>query len=254
MADELEPSASRSPLVAAVAKAYRAVWLTICATVAAVGIMVLSVLSPTVLLTVFFVFAVVGGVLMAAAPENRHPAARGARARSGLLGALACGSAASAAIGLTALLGAGVLILVLGLTAGSPAAIRFCTENVLAAASAPPPSAAIAGWAPGFVVSPVPGWAPPQLPPDLHLMSVEELCHAWCASYLILQERSSRGRARAVLASVRERQRYLDELERRNAPGLCAWLAAGATGSSDPLPYLVGNRAGDGVIDWDELT
>lgn len=241
-------------MVAAITRAYRIAWLTTCAAAAAVGVTVLSVLSPTVLLTVFVVFAVVGGVLMAASPENGHPAVRGARARRGVLGALACGSAASATIGLTALLGAGVLVLVLGLAASSPAAIRFCTENVLAAASAPPPSAAIAGWAPGFVVPPFPGWAPPQLPPDLHLTSIEELCHAWCASYVILQERSSRGRARAVLATVRERQRYLDELERRNAPGLCAWLAAGATGSSDPLPYLVGNRAGDGVIDWDELT
>jgi hypothetical protein len=57
-----------------------------------------------------------------------------------------------------------------------------------------------------------------------------------------------------VLATVEERQSYLDELERRNATGLAAWLASGARVASNPLPYLVVNRTEPPVINWEELT
>lgn len=121
----------------------------------------------------------------------------------------------------------------------------------LRAASAPT-NVSFTAWAPGFAY-PLPGWVPPQLPPDFHLMSTEELCQAWCASYLVLKDRSSRGEATAALATVAERQRYLDELERRNASGLTAWLASGARVASNPLPYLTETRKERPVINWDEL-
>jgi hypothetical protein len=34
------------------------------------------------------------------------------------------------------------------------------------------------------------------------------------------------------------RQECLDELERRNRPGIARWLASGARAGSDPRPYL----------------
>ena len=57
-----------------------------------------------------------------------------------------------------------------------------------------------------------------------------------------------------MLATVEERQRYLDEIERRNAEGFMSWLASSARVASNPLPYLVANRRVRSVINWDELT
>ena len=80
------------------------------------------------------------------------------------------------------------------------------------------------------------------------------MCQACCASYLVLLEQSSGPQPKAVLATVEERQSYLDELERRNATGLAAWLASGARVASNPLPYLVVNRTDPPAINWEELT
>jgi hypothetical protein len=79
----------------------------------------------------------------------------------------------------------------------------------------------------------------------------EELCRAWRASYTDLQRQTRPAR---VLALAMERQRYLDELEHRNASGFEDWLASGARPPGNPLPYIVGERLGHSTIDWDELT
>jgi len=54
--------------------------------------------------------------------------------------------------------------------------------------------------------------------------------------------------------TVEERQRYLDEFERRNSKGLRVWLASGNPTSGDPHAYLVEGWADLPVVDWDELT
>jgi len=67
-------------------------------------------------------------------------------------------------------------------------------------------------------------------------------------------ERSTGTATNSTLATVQERQRYLDELERRNAVGLAAWLASGARVASNPLPYFVRDRTNREAINWDDLT
>lgn len=114
------------------------------------------------------------------------------------------------------------------------------------------PATALAAWAPG-TVCPSPGWPPPLLGPDLQRLSTEELCQAWCASYLVLMERSAGTGIKAVMATVQERQRYLDELERRNPIGLAAWFASGARVASNPLPYLLESPSDRPGINWEEL-
>ena len=114
------------------------------------------------------------------------------------------------------------------------------------------PTTALAAWAPG-TVWPSPGWPPPLLGPELHQRSTEDLCQAWCASYLVLMERSAGTRIEAIMATVEERQRYLDELERRNPIGLAAWFASGARVASNPLPYLLENPSDRPAINWEEL-
>jgi hypothetical protein len=251
MTHEQHPDTSRSPLVRGITLVYRVTWLVGCSVVAAVGVTVLAILSVEVLVALFVAFALVGATLvLVGAVGDGEPSGPG-RARRTLVGALVAGTAASAYVGLAAVLGPRVLLLILVVGATSPAAMSLYGRGLRAASA--PTSVSIAAWAPGFAY-PLPAWAPPQLPPDLALLRTEDLCEAWCASYLVLMDRFSRGDAKAALATVTERQRYLDELERRNAPGLTAWLASGARVASNPLPYLAGNRIERTVIDGDELT
>lgn len=63
----------------------------------------------------------------------------------------------------------------------------------------------------------------------------EQLFNAWQLSYVLLQHaRTTRDR----IALVTIRQRYLDELERRNPAGFRLWMANGARAASNPRRYL----------------
>ena len=88
--------------------------------------------------------------------------------------------------------------------------------------------------------------------PELRDLTDEQLCKRWRASYRASQRQQSS--AVKLIAAVAERQMYLDELERRNASGFAAWLAAGPQAAEDPLPYLTGDRVDAPAVDWDELT
>jgi hypothetical protein len=94
------------------------------------------------------------------------------------------------------------------------------------------------------------GLVPVRPPDDACLLTDEELCAAWVASTDALRDRSPQ-RRRDVVA---QRQRYLDEFERRNPTGLRAWLAAGDTTSVDPRTFLAEGRSDAPWVDWDELT
>jgi hypothetical protein len=94
------------------------------------------------------------------------------------------------------------------------------------------------------------GVVPLRPPDDACLLTDEELCSAWDASTDALHEASPQGR-RDVVA---QRQRYLDEFERRSPTGLKAWLAAGDTTAIDPRTFLVGRCSDAPSVDWDELT
>jgi hypothetical protein len=62
----------------------------------------------------------------------------------------------------------------------------------------------------------------------------EQLFQAWQLSYVLLQHaRTTRDR----IALVTARQRYLDELERRNPDGFKLWMANGARAASNPGRY-----------------
>ncbi|MEU8225697.1 hypothetical protein [Kribbella sp. NPDC048915] len=70
---------------------------------------------------------------------------------------------------------------------------------------------------------------------ELDALDDEALCLAWRRSYRRLE--AARTPAERLVV-VEQRQRYLDELDRRSPDGLAAWLAAGARASGNPLPYL----------------
>lgn len=67
---------------------------------------------------------------------------------------------------------------------------------------------------------------------DLAEMPTEDLLRAWEASALALQDRRDAARAARL---ARDRQAYLDELERRDPEGVRRWLAAA---SVSPRPFL----------------
>jgi hypothetical protein len=67
-------------------------------------------------------------------------------------------------------------------------------------------------------------------------MDDEELCWAWRVSFVALQRAPS---VASRLQVVQKRQDYLDELDRRNADGLAAWLYSGARAAGDPRRYIV---------------
>ncbi len=146
-------------------------------------------------------------------------------------------------------------VLVLAIVGTSPRVVR----RSLRWWEAPPPTSAatrldgftqaFAAAFPEFAI--LPGTPPAAPSTDLALMTDEQLCRQWRTSCTLVQEAAS---ARQLGRVLQTRQRYLDELERRNEAGFGAWLASGARAESDPLPYLRGERAVGSAIDWNELT
>ena len=75
----------------------------------------------------------------------------------------------------------------------------------------------------------------PAVPEELPALDDDELCLAWRRSFQMLNAAGSPGER---LLLVEQRQRYLDELERRSPDGLTNWLTSGARAPGNPLPYL----------------
>ena len=63
----------------------------------------------------------------------------------------------------------------------------------------------------------------------------QELCRLWRESFWVLRRPASPGTLACLVAL---RRACLDELERRDAPALHAWLLSGARASSGPEKYL----------------
>jgi hypothetical protein len=80
------------------------------------------------------------------------------------------------------------------------------------------------------------------LPPSavaLGDLTTQALCATWQRSYFaMLDAPACPGR----YATVRLRERLLDELERRDPAGFARWLQTGARAGSDPGRYLASDR------------
>jgi hypothetical protein len=70
-----------------------------------------------------------------------------------------------------------------------------------------------------------------------------DLCMAWRSSYVALDRAMDPG---AKLRAVEIREVLLDELGRRDAPGLEAWFRSGARAAGGPDRYLRAQRLGPG--------
>lgn len=144
--------------------------------------------------------------------------------------ALEAGLVMPASVGLMAALGVSGLVITLMVIAAHPRLwllariISARDAGDLGASPSTPP------W--DDLSSPV--WHP-ETPEQLQGLADDELCLAWRRSFVALNTAPS---ASERLRVVEQRQRYLDELQRRSPDAFASWLVSGARAPSNPLPHL----------------
>lgn len=230
-------------------KVYRLTWWSAVAAILLIGLGVGLRLSPPVLAVLFVgsggLCAV--GIFCLVSLRGSHTVC--GRMRIVATGAVLGGTTAVSLVGFSHLLGAGVVTLVLLLSLCSPGAVRAVRRGLR---SVHRPSAtrlealtrAFSYADLGFVTLPTP-------PPGPWALTDEQLSRGWQTSARTLRRRISPAQKVAV---VRERQRYLEEFERRNPSGFEAWLTSGSGDSDDLMPYFSEGGAEHATINWDELT
>lgn len=136
----------------------------------------------------------------------------------------------TASLGLSGLM-AGVAALVGGLLLCRPRGAHGDGEDATSAVTSPPHGD-----------SPVPAHSqqPAHHDPlgrlrDPRDLTDTELCEAWRISYLFV---SRVGDPMSVDRIAAQRQRYLDEIQRRDPQGFARWMASGARAASNPAPFL----------------
>jgi hypothetical protein len=148
---------------------------------------------------------------------------------------LSTGAVLTGAGGIVAVFGLAGAAWLLVLIALSPA-VRYCVDHrwfLLGDDPAPTTGHLPVGTPPE--VPPEPSPRPAPVIEDVEALDDAALCLAWRRSFLML-EGARNGQDRMAL--VEQRQRYLDELQRRWPSGVAAWLASGARASSNPMPFL----------------
>ena len=148
-----------------------------------------------------------------------------------------------ALVGLSALIGAWVVPACVLVAGSSPAAVRlyrrtFDRVRTDSGQRRSPGDRSGTGHLPGAVER------------EVRELTETELCRVWRASFDALRAATSPTVHARIVA---QRQAYLDELGRRNAGGLAAWL--GSTGvPDDASPVLFSStRQDETPIDWDAL-
>jgi hypothetical protein len=219
---------------------YTRLWQGLCVLLAAVGASVAFVQSPVAMTFVFIYFGIFGMLLTPGFVGEYWELSRGGRMRLLAGGAVVGGSAACSFVGFASLLGLGVFLLTVEVVATSPYAVVTLRRGLGAARRSRCWEAfahACAFAHPHYVSRPQ---------NDLSTLTDQQLCQLWRASYLALLHAP----ARQMSAIAEQRQRYLDEFERRNRTGFAAWLGSGPLASASPMPY----RVGVPTVDWDDLT
>lgn len=237
---------------------YQIVWLSCCASLIVVGASAVVVLAPAALAPWVALFAAAGAVLsLLGAGWCGQPPLR-CRLRFAIGSAL-IGAATTCAVGGFAVLwGAHVLLLMLIVVFSCPGFVGGYVRWLNTPAS--PPATQIDSWSrvvecrssQQYVPAAQPD-ASPELELELELCDLTnlELCRAWRASHGVLTSPAS---VAQLMATVTERQQYLDEFERRNSSGFAAWLSSDVESLGNPLPFLIFTRNGLPTIDWDDLT
>lgn len=240
-------------------KAYRVFWLFFCGVLGALGAVMAFTWSLPSVIMLLVLAALTGAVVAMVALADPDGPTRPPRDRRRIVASstvLTAGGTVSF-IGLATLIGAPTAVLLLAIiVGGSPYSIRYChrwlSEHGHLTSPEPQPDRAehASRSATAPVVGPESDQAPkPHVAPDA--LSDEALCRAWRTSFSALQRASSPTQR---LRIVDERRAYLDEIERRTAHGMSAWLASGPRAAGDPSRFVLGDSAaGRAPIDWDDL-
>jgi hypothetical protein len=185
---------------------YRNVWRAALTVFLLLGVVAAVPLSAQ-LLGIALLMSLLAG-LTAATMYDANATARWTT-RQVVTGAAGGAAVITLALGLAAVLGASALWLVILLGLTSPPVVQWCSGM----------------WGLGTV----PGRR------DVPDRSTADLCRQWRDSYEALRHaRTDAQRLRIVM----ERQRCLDELDRRDPEGLQAWLASAASAAGDPARFL----------------
>jgi hypothetical protein len=165
------------------------------------------------------------------------------RASTGVHNGIVAGVCMTGGIGLVAALAWLGVLIVLALVVTSPALGSRLGARWRPRRSLPPPEPATDARLPGTAAAPPRRVRPTEMDrADVRTLDDAALCLAWRRSFVRLE--AQRGMA-ARLAVVEQRQRYLDELQRRHGDAFQAWLESGARASGNPLPYLKHRPAAD---------
>jgi hypothetical protein len=233
-------------------KVYRALWISVCSPLIVVGVSAAAVLAPAALGPWFVLIALVGAILSLRAASWFAERPLRTRPRLMICSAL-IGAATACAIGGFAILwGAAVLLLMFIVGATSPAFLRACDRWLNGPAD--PSTTQLDDWGREYVsASPGDDTSVLQAHTSQALSDLTnmQLCRAWRVSHWALKNAST---VAEMMATVAERQKYLDEFERRNASGFAAWIGSDVGSLGNPLPYLMRSRLGPLTINWDELT
>ncbi|TDU87864.1 hypothetical protein EV138_1398 [Kribbella voronezhensis] len=243
--------------------AYRIFWSFFCGVLGAVGAVMAFTWSLSSVIMLLVLAAVTGGVVAMVAladPDNEATRPPRDRRRIVALSTVLTAAGTVSFVGMGTLVGAPTTVLLLAILVGtSPYAIRYCvrwlTEHGHLAGPWPEPARPdradrSSTPAPASILEAEPDQAPqPHIAPDA--LSDKALCLAWRSSFSALQKASSPTQR---LRIVDERREYLDEIERRTAHGLAAWLASGPRAAGDPSRFVLGDSAaGRAPIDWNNL-
>jgi hypothetical protein len=227
-------------------RAYRVVWLIVCAAFGVVGVSVAFYAAPYNLGVLSLECGVSAGIWSLLVVRYRERSRR-SRARFVLLASLAGGAAGGAFVGLAVVLGPGVIVLAIALVGTSPVVVKAAARALRAAWASSGGHIEYAGSALAYTGL---GFVPIPRGDDLSLLTDDQLCEAWRSSTAALRG----GSTHRVNCIVERRQRYLDEFERRNPKGLNVWLASTDTAGCDPGVYLIERWIDLPGADWDELT
>jgi len=242
-------------------KIYRAGWLVFCSILGVLGLLAALTWSLPMLISILVCAALSGWVVAVVAldPDDKTRPRRDKR-RIVATSAVLSGAGTVAFIGLGTMLGAPTAVLLVAITAGgSPYVTNRCArwlrEHGHLPAAAPRASRPASGERPSGPVSvsipPIDTDRLPELRVESSALSDDALCLAWRASFSALQRAETPAQRLSV---IEVRRAYLDEIERRNAHGMAAWLASGPRAAGDPSRYVLGDgAAGRARINWDEL-
>jgi len=204
---------------------YRWGWTAVTAAVVLLGVAVALLTSPAAVLVVL------GVVALVALSIQRHLGSVPLReaVRAGAVAAVG----GVAIVGLVGLLGPAAFGLALLLGGGCPAVLLRCLPRRRPAPTPVPRPAATDG---PEAKAPVKPTRVSTASAQLADLSTEQLCWRWRTSFIALCNSPS-WVARARLA--RDRQHYLDEMERRAPAAFRRWLDSGARAAGDPGSYLI---------------